>query len=261
MARSDLLRHIQLLPNGVKSEERPKSVILMLGDGMGYSTITLARYEKALRQSKLAGDLNLNVDSFPFSGSIRTFSADNIVTDSAASATAYLTGCKANNGCVGVDPNVTRDPDSYDPRYNAPDSIHSLAKSAGFLTGLVTNQPITHASPAPLYAHTHSREFEYSKDSDPLINKHGVNCMDIASQFVNKSHLFDLVIGGGRGHFLPTRLDKEGLRGDNRNLLQEWLDKCAIRNESCALYESPTELLAQREQVFKKERILGIPCI
>ncbi|KAL3309745.1 hypothetical protein Ciccas_011707 [Cichlidogyrus casuarinus] len=161
LAKRDLMRQLNLLPKGAKAEKQPKNIILMMGDGMGYSTLTMARYKKALNEGKLAGESTLNIDSFPYSGSIRTFCADNIVTDSAASATAYLTGCKANRDCVGVGPEVTKDPDSYKPQYNGPDSILMAAKKAGFLTGFATNQPITHASPAPLYAHTHSRRYEY----------------------------------------------------------------------------------------------------
>ncbi|KAL3311780.1 hypothetical protein Ciccas_009635 [Cichlidogyrus casuarinus] len=268
LARSDLLRQINLLPKGANAEKQPKNIILMMGDGMGYSTLTMARYKKALNEGKLAGDSTLNIDSFPYSGSIRTFCADNIVTDSGASATAYLTGCKANKECIGVSPQVTNDPDSYHPQYDGPNSFLIEAKLAGFLTGFATTQPITHASPAPLYAHTHSRRYEYLAkcvfiemfyrfSPKPLVNKNGLLCLDIASQFVQKSHYFDLVMGGGRGYFQPIELDKQGLRGDGRNLLNEWMNECSRSNQSCALYQSPADFLAKRQEAFSKQRILG----
>ncbi|KAL3309985.1 hypothetical protein Ciccas_011457 [Cichlidogyrus casuarinus] len=257
LARKDLQRQIDLLPQGMNAEKQPKNIILMMGDGMGYSTLTMARYKKALNEAKLAGDSMLNIDSFPYSGSIRTFCANNIVTDSGSSATAYLTGCKANKECIGVSPQVTNDPDSYEPQYDGPNSFLIEAKLAGFLTGFATTQPITHASPAPLYAHTHSRRYEYPVNSTLLVNKYGVTCHDIASQFVQKSHYFDLVMGGGRGYFLPTERDKQGLRADGRNLLNEWMSECSSSNQSCALYQSPGDFLAKRQEAFSKQRILG----
>lgn len=39
---------------------------------------------------------------------MQTYDTDYMVTDSAASATAYLTGSKGNHGTIGVDVNVKR---------------------------------------------------------------------------------------------------------------------------------------------------------
>ena len=46
---------------------------------------------------------------------VRTGSADNPVTDSAAAATAYATGVKTYNGGVGVDPDGAALPSLIDP--------------------------------------------------------------------------------------------------------------------------------------------------
>ena len=76
------------------AQEEPPGVILMIGDGMGASQITLAR--------AVGGPLAL--DAMPVVGFATTPSADSIVTDSAAAATALASGIKTNNGVIGMDP-------------------------------------------------------------------------------------------------------------------------------------------------------------
>ena len=80
-----------------------KNVIMLLGDGMGDSEITIARnYEKG------AGGSFAGLDAFPLTGQYTTYALNkdgkpNYVTDSAASATAWTTGTKTYNGALGID--------------------------------------------------------------------------------------------------------------------------------------------------------------
>lgn len=69
-----------------------KSVIFMIGDGMGYNHIDCVNEEFPLFMSTLK-------PSF-----VKTASADYSVTDSAASATSYACGIKTNNGYLGLTP-------------------------------------------------------------------------------------------------------------------------------------------------------------
>ena len=69
------------------------NVILLIGDGMGHGAVNAAMYANG-------GALTMtNLRTF---GLVRTQSADNFTTDSAASGTAYATGQKTNNGFVGM---------------------------------------------------------------------------------------------------------------------------------------------------------------
>ena len=75
------------------SNAKVRNVILLIGDGMGHGAVNAAMYANG-------GALTMtNLRTF---GLVRTQSADNFTTDSAASGTAYATGQKTNNGFVGM---------------------------------------------------------------------------------------------------------------------------------------------------------------
>ena len=76
-----------------------KNVILMIGDGMGTGAVNAAHY---------ANGGELTMTNLRAMGFVRTQSADNFTTDSAASGTAYACGQKTNNGYVGVSTKVKR---------------------------------------------------------------------------------------------------------------------------------------------------------
>ncbi|KHL25832.1 alkaline phosphatase [Croceibacterium mercuriale] len=126
---------------------RPRNVILLIGDGMGDSEITVAR-----NYAVGAGGYFAGIDALPVTGAYTHYSLNkddhkpNYVTDSAASATAWAIGVKSYNGAIGVDVN------------GAPhSSILELAKAAGLATGDVTTAEIQDATPAALVAHVTSR--------------------------------------------------------------------------------------------------------
>jgi alkaline phosphatase len=122
-------------------------VIMLLGDGIGDSEITVARnYEKGASGS-FAG-----LDAFPMTGQYTTFALNkdgkpNYVTDSAASATGLSTGTKAYNGALGID-----------IRGTAQKTILELAKEQGFVTGDITTSEIQDATPAALFSHSSERD-------------------------------------------------------------------------------------------------------
>ena len=99
----------KILPIDFKKEVNPKelkqidvkarNIILLIGDGMGPSHISVYR-------NVLGGpNHKLSFDNFDFSGYVKTHAYNTLVTDSAASATAYSSGIKTINRYVGVDHN------------------------------------------------------------------------------------------------------------------------------------------------------------
>ena len=117
---------------------RVKNVILMVGDGMGLAQVTALM---------LAGEYQpVNIERASVGGFVKTYSANNRVTDSAAGATAYSTGQKTNNGYLAVDPSGT-----------PLETILEKAERAGLATGLVATTHIMHATPGAFYAHTPNR--------------------------------------------------------------------------------------------------------
>lgn len=129
------------------TDAHAKNIILVIGDGMGDSEITLARnYEKG------AGGFFTGLDALPLTGQYTTYSLDKdgkpaYVTDSAASATAWATGTKTYNGALAVD-----------IKGQAQKTILELAKEQGLATGNVTTAEIQDATPAALYAHISGRK-------------------------------------------------------------------------------------------------------
>lgn len=124
-----------------------KNVILLIGDGMGDSEITIAR-----NYALGAGGFFSGLDALPLTGQYTTYALrkdgkPNYVTDSAASATAWTTGIKTYNGALGID--IKGAPQK---------TILELAKDQGFATGDITTSEIQDATPASLFSHITERD-------------------------------------------------------------------------------------------------------
>jgi alkaline phosphatase len=160
-------------------ERRPKNIILMIGDGMGVTQISAGLYSNGNK---------LNLERFSFIGLHKSYSGDNLVTDSAAGATAFSAGVKTYNGAIAVDmdtlPVVT---------------ILELAEAAGLPTGLVSTSSVVHATPASFVAHNRLRK----------------NYEEIASDFLKTE--IDLIIGGGARFFNRRKTDKRQLITELQN--------------------------------------------
>jgi len=158
-----------------KNHKRPKNIILMIGDGMGFG---------AVYSAMTANGGHLFLENFKNIGFSKTYSSDNYVTDSAAAGTALSTGIKTYNGAIGVDPDKKPVP-----------NIRDLAEKKGLKTGLVTTSAITHATPATFIAHVTSRgSYE-----------------DIAAEFLKTN--IDVFIGGGIKNF-EVRKDGRNLSNE-----------------------------------------------
>ena len=105
----------------------PANIILFIGDGMGVAHLTAARIACG----------KLHMERFEVAGLLTTWSSDELVTDSAASATAMATGVKTRNGSISVDPGGT-------PLR----TVIEFAEEKGMRTGLVSLCSVTHATPA-----------------------------------------------------------------------------------------------------------------
>ncbi|NHN24878.1 alkaline phosphatase [Flavobacterium jejuense] len=140
-----------------------KNVILLIGDGNGLTQLSSAT---------LANKGSLTITQLKSIGFIKTQSADDFTTDSAAAGTALATGQKTYNRAIGVD--------TYgNPLIN----ITEIAQKNHFKTGIITTDDVTGATPAAFYAHQKDRGEEYKIAQDLL-----------------KSNL-NLFIGGGKNQF------------------------------------------------------------
>jgi alkaline phosphatase len=160
----------------VTTVAKPKNIILLIGDGMGLSQITAAMYANKNR---------LNLEKFPIVGLHKTHASNDLVTDSAAGATAFACGVKTYNGAIGVNADTV-----------AIQTILELAEEHGFATGMVATSTIVHATPASFIAHQKARNLYEN----------------IAVDFLNVE--VDYFVGGGKKYF--DRRDN-----DDRNLIEE----------------------------------------
>lgn len=163
--------------------KRPRNIILLIGDGMGLNHVAA---------SYISHD-NDPYKRFSVIGLSNTCSADNLITDSAAGATALATGYKTKNKYI-----------SLDDHKNPIETILHAAEDKNYKTGIVVTSSVTHATPAAFYAHVDSRYLE----------------IEIANQLTDFN--IDVVIGGGERFFL-SRMDG-GKRDDHLNLINKIKD-------------------------------------
>lgn len=167
------------------------SVILMIGDGMGYDHVKLAHL------AEVGKDGQLNMDKLPITADVTTHSMDDPITDSAAAATAFATGNKTNNQMLSVTPSGQVLP-----------TILEYASEIEKSTGLVTGTEIIHATPAGFFAHVETRN-DYS---------------EIRRQLIEDANV-DIYMGGGRGGFQSLDIAKIRSRGytliENRSQLSD----------------------------------------
>lgn len=119
-----------------------ENVIYLIGDGMGYNH---------LEKTKLERNVSLTIDTFTIQGSSRTRSITNKVTDSAAGGTALACGVRTYNGGVGV---YLLDPLDV---FSHPMSITELCRDNNMLTGVITTDETSGATPASFSAHAYER--------------------------------------------------------------------------------------------------------
>jgi len=149
-----------------KDQKRPRNVILMIGDGMGLSQVSLLYYY--MEEEPV-------FNSFKHIGLARTSSGDADVTQSPAAATALSSGYKTYNNAVGVDMDTI-------PRQN----IVEILSKQEYMTGVIATSSITDATPAGFYAHQPDRYMHW----------------EIAQNLVRSE--IDFFAGGGLKYFFDT---------------------------------------------------------
>lgn len=167
-----------------------RNVILLIGDGMGDSEITLARNYAYGAAGRMA------LDTLPLTGAMTTYSvlADGRTPDytpeSASTATAWSTGSKTVDGRIST---------------NAADqdlpTVLDQAERAGLRTGVVTTSELTDATPAAPMAHVSARGCQGPADMAPCPQdaKAAGGPGSIAEQSID--HKVDVLLGGGRARY------------------------------------------------------------
>lgn len=169
-----------------------RNLIFMVSDGMGPTSLSMTRSFRQLSEG-LAVDDVLLLDQHHI-GTSRTRSTSSLVTDSAAGATAFSCGWKSYNGAISVLPDQS-----------PCGTVLEAAALAGYKTGLVVTTRVTDATPACFAAHASLRQYE-DRIAEQEIGEHPLG------------RVVDLILGGGRCHFLPNSTDGS-CRADDRDLV------------------------------------------
>lgn len=168
-----------------------KNVILLIGDGMGDSEITVAR-----NYAHGAGGAFSGLDALPLTGQYTHYSLDKngkptYVTDSAASGSAWATGTKTYNGAIAVDIHGKEQK-----------TLLELAKESGKATGDISTAEIQDATPAVLLAHVTGRK---CYGPDETTEKCPTNALEKGGHGSITEQLLatraDVVMGGGAETF------------------------------------------------------------
>ncbi|MGD8193182.1 alkaline phosphatase [Herbiconiux sp. P18] len=173
-----------------------KNVILLIGDGMGDSEITIARNYQYGAAGELPG-----IDALPLTGQYTTYSLyrdgankgkPDYVPDSAATGSAWATGTKTFDNAISVDIDS-----------NPQDTLIEIAKANHLKTGDVSTAEIQDATPAVQVAHVDARSC-YGPDSptcgDDALAAGGLG--SISEQLLDTRP--DVTLGGGSASFTQT---------------------------------------------------------
>jgi len=202
-----------------KVAEKPKNVILLVGDGMGPEQLGLLLTYARQAPNSVFIDGKTSFDRIMDDGGIMGFSMTNannvLVTDSAASGSQLATGVYSGSEMIGLDKDG-----------NPVETVVEKAIKAGKSTGLISDTRLTHATPAAFASHQAHRSME---------NEIAVDMLNVGP---------DVLLGGGIRYWIPKEandktsavrkeLDEmtqgsvriKSKRKDNRNLLKEAQEK------------------------------------
>jgi alkaline phosphatase len=187
---------------------------------MGQAYVTAARLARGRRG-------RLHLDEMPRTAIVRTWSADSLVTDSAAAASAMACGRKTDNEILCEDATA-----EAGKRHGVRlESIALWAKRRGLRAGVMTTARVTHATSAAFYATHHDRDAE----------------RDIARQAIDSP--LDFILGGGVREF-GDLLPADDARGRGWRLVTTAADLRGLR----ALDRPVLGLFAESHLPYEAER-------
>jgi len=188
------------------SSTEAKSIILMIGDGLGFEHLKLARWVEMGKNNPFL------VEKLPFHLNVTTYSADNLITDSAAAATAIATGNKTNNGMIAVS-----------PLFKPLETIFETSRQYARSTGIITTTSVTHATPAAFITHVKSRS----------------NITEISRQIIENSSI-NILLGGGKDHFSASQLIQ--LEANGYSLIENRSELIKANSSNIIGLFAPTQL-------------------
>lgn len=142
-----LLLLLLAIPGVCEAQAQARNVILFLADAAGIPTLHAASVH-AYGETR-----RLFVQRMPHIALSDTTTASQLVTDSAAGMTAIVTGQRTHNGVIGQGPEAERGVKDGRPLK----TILEYAEQRGLATGVISDEGITGATPAALFAKVNDR--------------------------------------------------------------------------------------------------------
>ena len=133
------------------NDDKVDNIILLIGDGNGLAQISA---------TTLANNGELSLTQLKNIGFLKTQSSDDFTTDSASAGSAIATGHKVPNRAIGADADG-----------NVLKNITEILSEKGFLSGIITSDQITGATPSAFYAHQKDRSMSEGIKADLLKSK------------------------------------------------------------------------------------------
>ncbi len=196
---------------GIVSAQKPRNVIVYIGDGYGVAPKTAARMALGQGQdgARFSDDPNfrlMQADNLRYNTVVTTHSMNSWITDSAPGATVYASGKKGK---------VHNEAVAFNMDSNTPvETILENAKKQGYAVGIVSTTRITHATPADFASHVWNRDIEdviaaqyISSSQDQYRSLYGSKYDSLNRHWVlpapKRGVEVDVILGGGSRHFLP----------------------------------------------------------
>lgn len=145
--------------NQYKKKVTPtKNLIMMIPDGTSIGVVSAARWYQIYNK---IGQQGLAIDPY-ICGTVKTFSSNAPIGDSAPATSAYMTGMISQTGNISIYPPVDKENDliavdslmAYNPLATIMEAMRIEQHKA---TGLVVTVEFPHATPADCSAHHYSR--------------------------------------------------------------------------------------------------------
>ena len=164
-----------------ENNQQKKNVILVIADGAGPNIMGyLMEYARLAPNSPYKNKIS-NLEKIfneGKNGIVFIYTAESIVTDSAAAATQFATGVKTKPESIAVDANGKK-----------ANSVLYNAKQKGYATGVLTDVYVLDATPSAFYAHQANRKMRDGIIEDMTVTQPDIVLGAGLNYFVSKEDL------------------------------------------------------------------------
>ncbi|MDN2483395.1 alkaline phosphatase [Vibrio agarivorans] len=189
-----------------------KNVIVVVGSGMGVTTLTASRIYEGQKRGELGEDNYLSFERFPYTSLLKTYSTNMQVGNASSAVSSLMTGVKSKTGLIGLADSVNVGDCGFENDRLI--NLFELASHQNKATGIVSNARLTSPIVAASYAHTSDMTWERE-----VATECKSIATDIATQFVETAPRIDVTFAGGSRELLSQ--ENGGSRLD-RDLVEAW---------------------------------------